>query len=63
MKITVAKRVSKKGNTYYIMEAEGDCGRVAITFDKHTIMEVLPRGIDIRDLDEAGILIGEIYDA
>ena len=62
MKIVVAKRKSKQGNDYYIMEGVAEYGKVKITFDKATIMECLPRECNIRDLDENGVVIGEIYE-
>lgn len=60
MKIVVARRTSKTGNTYLVMEAVAPWGKIVLTFDKGNIMQCLPKDVDFRELNENGIVIGEI---
>lgn len=58
------RRLNKaKTNFWYGIEWKSSDGeRVLLTFDKATVIELLPNGLSHRDLTEDGICIGEIYD-
>lgn len=62
MKLYVCRRMKKDGSgKYLLLEARADWGTVRITYDVATILELLPYGVDHKNLDEVGECIGELF--
>ena len=62
MKIQASRRKNAEGRQYVVLEAVAEWGKVNLTFDGGVISQILPRGVDFRDLNEKPITIGEIKD-
>lgn len=63
MKLFVCRKKKKNGEgTYLAIEARAEWGKKLISYDSNTILEIIPYGIDHRQLDEIGVEIGYITD-
>lgn len=63
MKLYICRKEKKdKSGTYLCIESRATWGRVILTFDVRTILQLLPMGTDHRTLTAEGICIGEIYE-
>lgn len=63
MELIVFRRKSKNGEgTYLVLEAVADWGRVPITYESGNIIQLLPFGINHREITEKGVAIGRIND-
>lgn len=63
MKLYACRKNKKNGEGNYLcIETRAEWGRMILTFDVKTILQLLPYGVDHRTLTAEGIEIGALYE-
>lgn len=61
MDLIIYRRTTKDGQRkYLVLVAEAEWGSVPITYDTKVIMQILPSGVNHREITEKGVPIGVI---